>query len=257
MKFDGVPALQWDWDPLPKSDPWYTDELFDGVRLPATALELQKIADLTGCLLLTPKVIDLIWLQAKLKFDSITQTQSYPDEDISDDSGVIVANSHIHVVHQRLEAALAELGGDDGVSLIDSVGKYWCLINNLATGITPSGRKLAYGSANACNYGWPASRGAYPGVTRGVHVWQTPGFRHDHHHWDPSQTIRLMYRKAVLIHEDGSQAVVDLHSVARSELAGLLHHQPGELVYLRQRGVPEPVNDVALSMYAPDLNLVA
>lgn len=257
VKFDGVPALTWDWKSLPKKDPWYTDEIFDGVRLPASALELQRIADLMGSMLLTPKVVDLIWLQAGLKFDCITQTQSYPDQDITNDRGVILAESHIHVVHKRIEAALAELGGDDGHSLISCVGKYWVLINNLATGHTPSGEKLLYGLDNACNYGWCAQHASGPGITPGVQCWQRPGFKHNHHHWDPSQTIRVMYRKGVLIHEDGSREIVDLHTIAASEHAGLLHHQTGELIYLRQQGEPKPVNDVTLSLYAPRVVLAA
>lgn len=252
MKFDQVPALQWNFKPLKAGDPWGTSELFDGVRLPASAFQLQQIADLTGSMLLTPRVIDLIWLQASLKFDAVTQTQSYPDADLTDDGGVIVANSHVHVVHQKLEAIIAALGGDDGEALISCVGKYWCLIDRLRLG------GLRFGAASACNYGWPSSKASGPGVTPGVLCWQRPGFRHDHHHWDPSQTIRLMYREGILIHEDGQQERVALADIAADpKLAGLLHHSPGALLYLRQAGVPRPGSDVAMARYKPPLALVA
>jgi hypothetical protein len=249
MKFDGVPALTWDWKTPTRTDAWYTDEVFNGVRLPATALELQKIADITGCMLLTPKVIDLIWLQAGLKFDPVTNTQPYPGASPKAQRR-IVANSHIHRVHVEIERKID--GRDDGQVLIASVGKYWCLINQLANPTV-----LIYGADNACNYGWPSSGGRYNGVTPGIKVWQPTGFKHDHHHWDPSQTIRLMYCKALLIHEDGHQEWVDLRTLAGSEHAGLLHHEAGELVYLRQAGVPAPLEDVAMPMYAPDFSLVA
>ncbi len=255
MKFDGVPALQWDFDLVEENDRWYTDDLFDGIRLPATAEQLQMIADLCGCMMLTPKVIDLIWLQADIKFDSVTQTQSYPDEDISDDNGVIVATSHIHVLHQRLEHFIAKHGPDDGIKLIDSVGKYWVLIQGLGTA---PGRNR-FGIATACNYGWPSSSGRYRGVTPGIKVWQGPGYRHAHNHRDPSQTIRLMYRKAVLFLADGSRQIVDLHDIAADPARAPLISHEGVLHYLRQHVVPAPVpaNDVAMQMYAPNFDLVA
>jgi len=252
MKFNGVPALEWDYELVKETDPWYTDDLFNGVRLPATAQQMQIIADMTGCLLMTPKVIDMIWLQAETKFDPITQTQSYPDEDISNDNGVIVATSHIHVVHQRIENAITNAGGDVG-KLIASVGKYWCLINGLGTW---EGRNR-YGASNACNYGWPSSSGAYSGVTPGIKVWQSPGFQHDHHHWDPSQTIRLMYRKAILFLADGSRKVVDLRELAGDATYAPLFHHEGKLTYLRQTVVPEPATDIAMAQYAPTFDLVA
>jgi hypothetical protein len=235
MKFDGIPALTWNFQPVLKIDPWYTEELFDGVRLPASALQLQQIADLIGAMLLTPKIIDLIWLQAGLKFDCITQTQRYPDEDISDDNGVIAATSHIHVLHQRIEAKIAELGGDDGTKLVSCVGKYWCLIQQLA-----NVNALRFKSATACNYGWFAEKASGPGLSPGTQCWQRPGYQHDHHHWDPSQTIRLMYHLGRLVRADGSEESVDLRDIAQDkDLCPLITHDGKPLTYLRQAGVPQ------------------
>lgn len=247
MKFDGIPALTWNFRSVSKSDPWYTDKTFDGVRLPATALQLQTIADLTGSMMLTPKVIDLIWMQAGLRFDPVINTPRSPTDAVN---RTIVAETHIHVVHQEIEKKIAKLGGDTG-QLISCTGKYWCVCNYLAS------VGLAYGDSNACNYGWTSSTGRYKGVSAGVKVWQDPGFRHNHNHFDPSQTIQLMYCKAVLIYEDGREEQVDLHDIASSEYAGLIHHNTGKLIYLRQRGVPVPGSDVAMPSYAPDLSLVA
>lgn len=246
MKFDKVPALEWDFENVRTTDPWYTPETFDGVRLPASATQLQKIADLTGCMLLTPKVIDLMWLQAELRFDPVINTAKTPTNAVH---RVIVAESHIHVVHRAIEKEIEKRGGNKG-QLTECVGKYWCLINHLTQD------DLLYGEHTACNYGWPSSRGMYVGVTSGIKVWQPPGYKHNDRHWDPSQTIRLMYRQAILVHADGKQEIVDLHDVASDvALAPLLHHDPGKLRYLRQTGVPAPASDVALTMYAPVLQV--
>jgi hypothetical protein len=214
MKFDGIPALTWDFKEVIGDN-----RLFHGVRLPASAHQLQEIADLLNCMLLTPKIIDMIWLQAELKFDCIVNV-----------NGNIVAISHIHDVHQAIEKKTQQLG-DDGTKLVSCVGKYWCLINDL------QGRPKLHGDEVACNYGWCAKSASGPGITPGVQCWQRPGFRHNKLHWDPSQTIRLMHRSARLVHPDGTEEKVDLHDIAANPaLAYLIHHQ-GPLTYLRQKGV--------------------
>lgn len=215
MKFDGVPAMSWDRKPVTNDT-----RIFDGVRIPATADELQRIAYMLDCMLMTPKVIDLIWLQANLKFNCITAV-----------NGQIVAISHIHSLHEKIEKKIAELGGDDGTKLISCVGKYWCLINDLAY------KGKVWGDWAACNYGWFSSAGSGPGISPGTCCWQRPGYRHNKQHYDPSQTIRLMHRTARLVHRDGTEEIVDLHNIAADPgLAPLLHHQ-GMLKYLAQKGV--------------------
>ena len=52
MKFDDVPALSWNLKPIAGDD-----RKFDGVRLPASAHQLQEIADLLDCMLLRPKLL--------------------------------------------------------------------------------------------------------------------------------------------------------------------------------------------------------
>jgi hypothetical protein len=218
MKFDGQPAMTWHRDPIIGDT-----RIFDGVRLPASARELQQIADLLGCMLLTPKVIDLLWLQAGIKFDSIVNVH-----------GVIVATTNITDLHEHIEAQVAKVGGDSGSKLVDSVGKYWCLINDLCT------IGIVSGEDGACNYGWPAKVASGPGITPGVQVWQRPGFKHNLSHFDPSQTIRLMHPMATLVRADGAEEQVDLRVIANDpKLAPLFTHQ-GTLTYLRQKGV-EPL----------------
>lgn len=215
MKFDNIPALTWNFKQILNDN-----RLFNGVRLPATAEQLQEIADLLDSMLLTPKVIDMIWLQATIKFDSIINVKNK-----------IVAITNITDLHQEIEREIIKHGGDDGVKLISCVGKYWCLINEL------TGHPDVEGDDAACNYGWFAKNASGPGITPGVSCWQRPGFRHNKRHWDPSQTIRLMHRMARLIHPDGTEEHVDLHDIAKhTRLAFLMHHQ-GVLTYLRQHGV--------------------
>ena len=230
MKFDDMPAMTWQLKPIAGDD-----RTFDGMRVPATAHQLQEIADLLGCMLMTPKVIDLIWLTAELRFDAIVNI-----------NGNIVATSHVHSVHEAIEKKITSLGGDDGFKLVSCVGKYWCLMNDLEY------KGKVHGDWACCNYGWFAKSASGPGITPGTSCWQRPGFAHNKQHWDPSQTIRLMGRKAILESPDGAMEEVDLHDIAaNATIAGLLHHQ-GVLTYLRQNGVEEleplPVDDFTMDI---------
>lgn len=198
----------------------------DGLRPPVNAKQMQEIADLLSCVMLTPKVVDQIWLQAKIRFDSVIN-HTYPGRS----KPTIVADMPVADVNEEIERKLVAAGGDDGVSLIDSVGKYWVLTNG-----TPTGK---YGKHQACNYGWCSSTGRYPGVTSGVKLWQSPGYQHNDEHFDPSQLVRLMYRFAVLWTEDGSEDVDVVELLQDPKLCHLLSHE-GPLRYLRQAAVPEP-----------------
>jgi hypothetical protein len=206
----------------------------DGVRVSANARDLQTIADMIGCLLLTPKVIDLVYEQASLRFDPIVRAD-----------GNIVALSTSKRVSGLIDAAIAARGGDPG-GLIDSVGKYWVLHNHLAT---PSA--LKYGLASVCNYGWLGTNAGFPALTAGLRCWQTPGFQHDDSHTDPSQLVRLMRRKARLRRPSESEQSIDLLDALRdAALAPLLNHD-GVLRYLRVASVPEspPLDPLVLSPY--------
>lgn len=226
MKFDGMPAMTWDFRPtyvVKDGKRVEDDRLFDGVRMPATAYELQQIADLTNGMLMTPLVIGLIWLQAGLKFDSVVNVK-----------GKIVAVSDIHAVHEAIEAVIAKLGGDDGTQLVSCVGKYWCLIQQLAN------YGFVHGAQACCNYGWFAKSASGPGLTAGTQCWQRPGFRHNIQHWDPSQTIRLMYKWGRLVRADGTEEHVFLPDLAKNtDRCPLITHDGKPLSYLRQKGVPE------------------
>jgi hypothetical protein len=228
MKFDAMPTLDWYRRPVESSDPeGDTDQLYNGVRLPASADELQQIADLVGGILLTPRVIDLIWLQAGLKFDAIVNSGS-PDYDI-------VAELDITALHQLIEDKIDTLGGDDRSQLVSCVGKYWCLINELEY------KGNVQGDWAACNYGWCAKTASGPGLTPGVQCWQRPGYQHNKLHLDPSQTIRLMHSQSYLSKDDGKtwQSIPLSGVAADGELAPLIAWDGKVLKYLRQKGVDE------------------
>jgi len=227
MKFDDIPALTWDFKPIPGND-----QIYNGVRLPASADQLQQIADVLGCMLLTPKVVDLIWLQAQLKFNPVIN-DGPPRYNI-------VAISNINDVHDLIQKKIEGAGGDDGYKLIACVGKYWVLCNALGQMV------VVHGDLQAFNYGWPDANAptSRRGVTSGVKVWQNLAGAHNKLHWDPSQTIRLMFQWAWLKVGDADPVQIHLHDVASDpELAPLLHHE-GELKVFRQSGVPEPKGEV-------------
>lgn len=212
----------------------------DGVREMATAYELQQIADLLDCSLLTPKVVDLIWEQATLRFESIVTAD-----------GDIAANSTSKRISELIDKEIEELGGDHG-QLIDSVGKYWVLTNQL---LLPKPVRI-YGERNACNYGWPSFKyGKVSEVTPKIggkthRVWQNLGFQHADNHEDPSQTVRLMYKLGMLkrVRASQSEPILLLDVMKSSELAPLISHE-GVLNYRRQRAVPIPKGLVVLTQY--------
>lgn len=226
IRFDGVPAMNWHRDSVPGDG-----RTFDGVRVPATAAEMQEIADMLFCMLPTPRVLDLVWAQAKLRFDPVVNLGA----------GKIVATQNVNDVHEAVEKRIAAAGGYPERGIVASVGKYWVVCNSLEA---PSPDSRPYGIRTACNYGWHSSSGAYAGVTPGVKVWQGIGTRHNDEHVDPSQVIRLMYRMARLVRADGSEDRVDLHEVAKDNvLSAALNHKAGGstvLKVLRQPSVKEP-----------------
>lgn len=214
MRFDNVPSLSWNFKVLS------TKDIYNGVRLPASAYQLQQIAYLLNCMLLTPKIIELIYLQSGINFDSIINIK-----------GKIVAISNIHDVHIAIEKAIEKCGGDDGKSIISCVGKYWCLMNALRG-------RIVEGFPGACNYGWFSHNGIHRSTIDTIlKCWQPIGYTHNNRHWDPSQTIRLMHRKARLVYPNGKEEIVDLYDLANTKLAYLFHHE-GILTYLEQEGVP-------------------
>lgn len=224
MKFDGMPELNWHREPRSDFATPSPGETYDGVRLPVTAEELQQIGDLVGASLLTPRVIDLIWLQASVKFDANINTGP-PSYDIA-------ATMDITHLHGLIEADIERVGGS---GLVSCVGKYWCLTNVLEQ------KGMVEGDWAACNYGWFQVAAPSNGVTPGTKLWQTRGYRHNKVHIDPSQTIRLMGNWPELSRDGGEtwEHVFMSDVMADPELAPLITADGKPLTYTRQNGVEE------------------
>lgn len=197
----------------------------DGIRVIATPVLAQQIADLMGASLLTPRLADMIFAQSQFRLKPMTRT-------ISSETPVMIIHS------QDLDDAIKKVGGKKG-DLVSNVGKHWVIDNRL---LNRPGR--------AMNYGWhffgPNIYGSGPiseymavsvipdGKGGIAHVVQAPGTRHDLGHTDYSQNVVLVNKKAIL---DGQ--VVPLSKILQDpELAPLASHQ-GPLKILRQPGVPE------------------
>jgi hypothetical protein len=193
----------------------------NGVRVMADAVELQMAADELECSLLTPKVVDLIYQQAALRFDPVIRAD-----------GDIVASSTPARVSALIDDRIKTHGGDQG-GIIDSIGKYWVLHNHLT-----SAAGLLYGKRTACNYGWLSTTGLYQAVTPGLKCWQSPGFRHNCQHKDPSQLVRLMKRRAVLVRPHGCEEAIDILDVLQDPTLAPLANHDGVLHYLRITAAP-------------------
>jgi hypothetical protein len=188
-----------------------------GIQECATVVDMQELADEMGCMLLTPKVCDLIWQQAEVRFDSIVRAD-----------GDIVANTTAKRYTQLLDEELAGRSG-----LAADLGKYWILVNDLPTARTDQNEQ-------ACaNYGWHSSKAPYRAITPGLKVWQTVGTRHNLKHKDPSQGVLLMMKNGTLRRGE-TITEVELKEIGRDPLtAPLITHERVLTVY-RQPGVPEP-----------------
>jgi hypothetical protein len=184
----------------------------EGVRFNVSARLQQRIADALGCLLLTAKLADLLWLQRGVTLLPSPQA--------------ITSSTKAMQQHSARVDALLQAGSPQG-PIVQSVGKHWILDNDT---LSHPGK--------ACNYGWH-----FPGTSLGGSKWgaavtpplrliQDRGWFHDEKHIDYSQTACLVSRACLV---DGVKR--DLADVLRDpQLAPLVSHQ-GPLRLLRQPGV--------------------
>jgi len=210
----------------------FADSLkIDGIRINVSAETEQKIADTLGCLLLTPRLADLMWIQKSAKLAPHPRL-------ITSATSAMIAHS------AQIDADLAALGYSGGI--VCTVGKHWCIDNDLNS---HPGR--------AENYGWhfegvlsgiPAENTASKDANgRYMQIIQGRGWAHDMHHVDYSQVCVLVSRKCTV---DGIDA--DLMDVLRDPtLAPLASHQ-GVMHVLRQPGVPE----VPCANFIPPITIV-
>lgn len=179
----------------------------DGVRITVDASVAQRIADLLGCSLTTPKLEDEIYLASSVKVPVITK----PADNAMGSNRVMIEQSK-----DIDEYTIGRAG------LIGGIGKSWCLGNIL---LTRPGR--------AMNYGFFAPNAPHLSVTGRTRVIQQPGTAHNAFHWDYSQNLRLVSKICVV--DSVERNIEDV--LADPELSGLLSTE-GPLRVFRQPGVP-------------------
>jgi len=198
----------------------------DGIRIILSAETQQKIADALDCLLLTPKLADLIFLQSDAILDPMPR--AIGDGSHMSDTQWMIDQS------QDIDKALAKFSSKP--ALPSTLGKHWCIDESLA--------KLPVGTA--CNYGWhfrgPNFQGITGEITASQAKWtngsfirliQGRGTRHDMHHSDYSQNCILVARKCEI---DGVEMQLD--DVLKDPVLSTIVSHQGPMTVLRQPGVP-------------------
>jgi hypothetical protein len=221
----GAGKYEMPWAPLKSTIPGHSatfqvsgDALkIAGVRINVSAQLQQQIADALGALLLTPRLLDLLWAERAVTLPPSPQP--------------IAATSAAMIAHSaRVDALLAKAGGVPKGGIVQTVGKQWVVSNALEA---HPGR--------AENMGWHFAGPTFGGqafepspTLPGVRLIQGPGWAHDIHHLDYSQVCCLVHRSCVV---DGESR--DLADVVRdAALAPLATGPEGVLRILRQPGVP-------------------
>lgn len=185
----------------------------DGVRINASAFLQQRVADLIGAHLVTPKLFDQLWIGRAVTILPCTQP--------------IASSSAAMVRHSRcVDRELAAAGGAPANGIVQTVGKTWVLSNQLSPTV-------------AVNMGWHLAQ-PLPGVpfdpaptAPSEHMIQSPGTHHDPNWVDYSQVCLFVNAECVV---DGAYAT--FAEVAQSpDLSALVSHE-GPLRFLRQPGLP-------------------
>jgi hypothetical protein len=164
----------------------------DYVRVTTTAKTVQLIADYLDARILTPKIIDLIWMQADVRIEPLTNPSSVTNKTMLDTVNM--------VKHSRdVDAAIK-----NRIGLVADIGKHWCLSNALTT---------HPGMAAICGWHTEHARpdpnhpenGPYRAPCGG-YMWQTLGISHNTDHFDYSMFDRLVCRVAEV---DGARVPYD------------------------------------------------
>lgn len=185
----------------------------DGVRVCASAFLQQRVADLVGAHLVTPKLLDQMWINRAVTILPCTQP--------------IAASTAAMVRHSAcVGRALAAAGGAPTSGIVQTVGKTWVLSNLLSPTV-------------AVTVGWHLAQ-PLPGAPYDPapsapeeHLVQSPSPDHSPDFVDSSQVCLFVDAECVV---DGAYAT--FAEVARSpDLAPLVSHE-GPLRFLRQPGLP-------------------
>lgn len=169
-----------------------------GVRGTVTAAEAQEVADLLGCLLPTPKLLDLRWQQAAIK------TTPHPIPISSSDAAVLRHSRAIDTEAEKL-----------GQGSLANVGKHW-MLSERATPL----RSVLYGWHVDAVGSWRGIKLHPSASLPGVGVIQPESTAHDYGHWDYSMTLVLCHQSAVL----NGQRVLLADVMQTPELCNLVVH---------------------------------
>lgn len=195
----------------------------EGLVVNVSAQTNQLIADELGGLLMTPKLVDLMWAQRAVTLPPMPRGQ----KDMAS-TAEMIAHS------EALDKALAAQGNPGGI--VGTMGKLWVIDNALL--------KLKF----AMNYGWHFVGKSFQGI-KGEEVAsrmlapdgkvqrliQGRGTRHDMNHTDYSQVCYIVAQDCTV---DGQPMLLS-EVLSDPTLAPLASHQ-GVVTCLRQPGVPAP-----------------
>jgi len=197
-----------------------TDALkIDGIRINVSASLSQKIADMTGAMLLTPKIADIIYLNSDFKIGPNPRPITLSTQAMIE---------HSKKIDNALNKFIDKKPTED--SIIDTVGKYWCISN-----------KLQGSKTKALNYGWHFEGSSYQGISgfkcasgMPYKVIQPAATAHDYNHVDYSQIHRAV---AEVCKINGEQKLLK-DVLTDPKLAYLVSHE-GPLNVIRQPSVQE------------------
>ena len=197
----------------------------DGVRINVGAKLEQQIADQLGCLLMTAKISDLRYKQAKTIIKPHTRWDKTGGKLMSTTEWM---KWHSDKIQEDLDKKLEH-------GIIATVGKHWIIDKKLDNPHIPR---------QAINYGWHYI-GNLAGVPKdlpvlykempGVKMIQSRGDHHDSSHTDYSQVCVLVARECVV-----NGKAMDLVDVLKDKELSYLASHEGPLTVWRQPEVPEP-----------------
>jgi len=201
-----------------------------GVRLNVSAKLQQELADLASCMLLTPRLADLVWAARNVSLPPMPRP-------ITSSTAAMLEQS------AKIDAAAGDVPAGE---ILNTVGKNWVLVKAIFTPQAQAKRKAA-------NYGWHFEGSNFQGIKGepsvslpGVRVIQGVGTVHDASHVDYSQICQLVLRSCFIDDEERDLADV----IQDPELAALVSHE-GPLPGWRQPDVGELPPSVELPANVP------
>jgi len=175
----------------------------DSFRPNLTAFGQQRIAEISGAVLPTSRLVELAWEQGFW----ISPSLQTPDAKMAFTSRML---QHSRDVDAKVRSHHELVAGN--------VGKHWVLTNRTKD-------RTIEGAPAAANFGWARKHSAP------FNPWQPESTKHNVHHVDYSQICWLVRRDVIL---DGM--LIDIEEIGRdAELFALMHYEP-----LQVWSVPDP-----------------